>query len=199
MALRKPLTQTILKRSLFIVMILTGVYLVACGANDEIHPSIKKSTISGRLSIQPLYQVEVPATWIKLNDSDRRLDTREPIASWKIASLLVQFHNFDPALRIHPMQQIERWKNQAGSNAIIEVELTAHGGFGGYKLRAYQGDQGTIAYAFQLNETLHKKLNGKEEGADWTVKVTGTKKDLELYANEIEAFVNSLELIEPIR
>lgn len=180
------------------ILLFSTLLFTSCSENLDRIPT-RQEKISGRLSNVPLYQAAVPASWEPIKPTNNISDTKEPLAGWKKDNLLLLFHNFSPELKIAPAQQVERWKKQLGEGTEIEVSLTAHGGFGGLRLIGFNEQKSVIAYAFQMNETLRKKLESREAGADWTVKVTGDKASLNANLVEIEEFVNSIELIEPIR
>lgn len=173
------------------------ILCTACSSDEPVAPSTLFS-IQGRRSTEALYQTQVPEGWTLQPDTADRADTRNPLASWKIGSVVVTFHNFSPEMDIPPGAQIQRWKNQM-KNTIEEQTLpTAHGGFGGFRWEAYSNDRGVIAYAMQMNQTLKQKLRS-EGRADWTLKAVGPADEIQALADEIDALANRLELIEPIR
>jgi hypothetical protein len=178
---------------LFLMLLLL---LTACSMEEPSASFMHR--IKGRLSKEDLYQTQVPEDWKLQPDSADRNDTRNPLASWKKGSVVITFHNFSPDMAIPPGAQVQRWKNQM-KNAVEEETLpTAHGGFGGFRWEAYGNDQGVIAYAMQMNQTLKQKLRS-EGRADWTLKAVGPSDELEAMRDEIDAVANRLELIEPIR
>lgn len=174
------------------------IFLCACSTDET--PSAPEQ-LSGRAG-SFLYHAAVPDSWIRQPESASILDTREPLASWKSGDVLIVFHNFPGEARIAPQQQVDRWKKQLQPLDFEEVTKVAHGGFGGLRLEAYSQDKGVIAYAYQINDTHYQKLTRSqrlEERSDWTIKATGSKHSLTDVANELHQFVESLELIEPIR
>lgn len=176
--------------------------LPSCSSDEAQKFPAHPIEIQGRASSIPLYKAEVPSDWLALPESKNLEDSREALASWKTGECLIYFHNFPGELRIDPLQQIERWKKQMGPLDSEEVVIVSHGGFGGFLLEAYSKDKGVIAYAFKMNDGHYQKLtrqNRKEERADWTIKATGPKACLEELKPALDHFVESLELIEPIR
>lgn len=174
------------------------IFLTACSTEES---SLTSEQIRGREG-KFLYQATIPEHWIRQPDSLSLKDTREPVASWKAHDVLIVFHNFPGDTQIAPEQQVIRWKKQLQPLDYEEVEKVSHGGFGGLRLEAYSRDKGMIAYAFSMNSSLYQKLTRKqqfEERSDWTVKATGTKEALTDEAESLHRFVESLELIEPIR
>ncbi len=188
-----------LDRYLFAILLFLPI-LTSCNGENEEYPSTHEITINGRLSLQPLYRADLPDDWTEGKTTKNISDTREPIASWDKGGIHIVLHNFSPETKITPAQQTSRWKSQWKNGAIEEVQV-AHGGFGGLKFIAFNNDAGVIAYAFSLYNGHVQKLNSKglkEESADWTLKATGSKEDLIAIENELDRFVNSLELIQPI-
>lgn len=174
------------------------IFLFACSTEED--PLIQEQ-LRGRTGTF-LYHAAVPDHWIRQPDTASLLDTREPVAAWKNGEILIVFHNFPGDTRIAPEQQVDRWKKQLQPLDYQEVTKVAHGGFGGLRFEGYHQDRGVIAYAYTMNDTHYQKLtrsNRLEERSDWTVKATGTKQDLTDAASELHQFVESLELIEPIR
>jgi hypothetical protein len=173
--------------------------LSSCSSEDT-HSDLV--LLRGRESARPIYRAEPPPHWTALPESASIKDSREPIASWKSGEVLIVFHNFPGDIKIDPMQQVARWKKQITSIEHEELFRVSHGGFGGVSFEAYNQDKGMIAFAFKLNDLLYQKLtqqNKVEERADWTLKATGPKDALREIEPELTRFVDSIELIEPIR
>lgn len=179
-------------------LFLSAVLMLSSCSNNEPHASHPIHSIAGRLSLNLLYQTQVPENWILQQESDDKKDTRVPLAAWKKGSVVITFHNFSPELAIPPGAQVQRWKNQLKGIIEEETTSTAHGGFGGFRWEAYSPDQGVIAYAMQMNNTLKQKLRS-EGRADWTLKAVGPPEEIQDLADEIDLIASHLELIESIR
>lgn len=179
-------------------LFLTGVLLLSGCSTEDTQIAPPHQRIAGRLASDPLYQAQVPEDWTLQLDSSDRKDTRNALVTWKKGNVIITFHNFSPDLAIPPGAQVQRWKNQMKAMIEEETTPTAHGGFGGFRWEAYAADQGVIAYAMQMNNTLKQKLRS-EGRADWTLKAVGPPAEIQSMADEIDAVANQLELIEPIR
>lgn len=179
-------------------LFLSAVFLLSGCSPEESQNTMPFHQMAGRLSSDPLYQTQVPEDWVLQPESADRKDTRNPLATWKKGNVIITFHNFSPDLAIPPGAQVQRWKNQLKDAIEEETTPTAHGGFGGFRWEAYSSDQGVIAYAMQMNNTLKQKLRS-EGRADWTLKAVGPPTEIQSLADEIDAVANQLELIEPIR
>lgn len=167
-------------------------------------PAQKKPVyLLGRLSKNPIYQVQVPLDWEKNIPEIPSKDTKDPIATFYVDQVTISIHNFPTQKiedRIYPEAQIERWKDQKKWE-VLDTSPYTNGGFGGFFLEAYTKDgQGCFAYALQLTPSLFRAISENEidKKADYTIKVTGPSKTLQDLKTKIEQFADSFEWIEPI-
>jgi hypothetical protein len=161
----------------------------------------------------PIYRIDVPGGWSRLDPSDQMdlSDTREPICSFSLGSILMVIHNF-PSIRaderIPPGAQVQRWQQQFSSldSVPVRINQTAFSGYAGLFFSA-QGKQkkrhlGVIAWSVLLDPEHYRLLarseSSEQKRADITIKVTGVPEQLELYRDEIASFAESFELIEGI-
>lgn len=176
----------------------------SCGSPEP--PSIIKAhltTLCGRASETPIYQAEVPLSWKKISpESHQNLsDTTLPICSFETGNILITVHNFPYTSleqRIPPEAQITRWKEQFHIHDG-DVKSFAHGGFGGFRLEAYDPyGKGMIAYAMQMTTSLFRVAEYSDIKADYTIKAVGPAQEIEAERSSIDAFAISFELIQPL-
>lgn len=188
-----------------ILPLLLLLALSACGS-DERPPEIKtrQTTLCGREMGRPLYQAEISLNWKKIEPGSHQnlSDTTLPICSFEKGNILITVHNFPISSleqRIPPLAQITRWKEQQFHTHNGDVTPSAHGGFGGFRLEAYDPyGKGMIAYAMQMTPSLFRAIQDPQIKADYTIKAVGPSSEIEAERNAIDAFANSFELINPI-
>lgn len=188
-----------------------------CQENGADLPSLKVS-IPGRLG-KEIYYAEVPVHWKSIPPSPEQnlQDTTLPIYTFLIGkepSIRLTVHTFPGyslETRIPPETQIKRWEKQF-QDPHADITKTAHGGFGGYRIEAYnkhsKRPSALLGYSMQLNSQLFQILeipHTEEEKevffemrADYTIKAVGSPEMILRYRKEIDAFAESFELIDPI-
>lgn len=173
------------------------------------------NSIYGR-NHQNIYRAQIPEKWKRLDPAfDQDLsNSMLPICSFQIEDILLTVHNFPSNTleeRISPKAQIERWKTQI-SSTNYNIEPYAHGGFGGYRLEAHGQKEkkliALLAVSMQLTPVLYRTLlypsnlqethNFPEMRSDYTLKAMGPAEQIEAHREEINAFFDSFELIDPI-
>lgn len=160
----------------------------------------------------PVYRARVPHDWQRHDPSPATdlTDTTQAIARFTIqdgdAHIDINIHNFPSDTleqRIPPSAQVARWQRQLAttSEAAIVVNPTAHGGFSGLEFTA----PGVMAWSLQITPDHYRSLSKppdtplqRQMRADYTIKVTGPPHMVSHYAQEIEVFARSFELIEEI-
>lgn len=180
------------------------LFFTACSSPERpAEIRMRHFTLCGRDSGPSIYQAEVPISWEKIAPlSHQNLsDTTIPICSFATGNILITVHNFPYSSleqRIPPSAQIQRWIAQF-QDQDADVTSSAHGGFGGFRLEAYdpQG-KGVIAYAMQMTPSLFRAVVNPQIKADYTIKAVGPSEEITREKRAIDAFAGSFELINPI-
>lgn len=152
------------------------------------------------------YRAWVPSSWVDRvrYSKDHLEDTTLPTLSLEWDDVSVVFHPFPTAYkeqRIPPEAQIARWQRQTGEEGFVEP--ISIGGFYGYRFEA-GNEKAVLAFALALRGEHYQALTGsflpREEHlrSEYTVKAVGSKRALELLKSDIEGFVESIHLINPI-
>jgi len=168
----------------------------------------------GQTVRRPVYRAKVPLNWTQINPKDEEAlhDTKKPIVSFVLdEALFVTVHTFPSSSleeRIAPEAQIERWKEQIGSQDCT-VQRVSYGGFSGLFLEATKDQKAVLAWSLQLDldhyqtlhflaQTLEEEEHYKQMAADYTIKVTGPIDEINKRQIELFLFAESFELIQPI-
>lgn len=194
-------------------MLLALIFL--CSSCSSPPPSLPPwQDIAGRdrRAQTPIYRVRVPHDWQRHEPSPTTdlADTTQAIACFTIQDgdqhIDIAIHNFPSDTleqRIPPSAQVARWQRQLAktSEAVIVIRPIAHGGFSGLEFTA----PGIMAWSLQLTPEHYRSLSRppdtplqRQMRADYTIKATGPSQMVSQYAQEIEGFARSFELIEEI-
>ncbi len=199
-----------------------SLFLVGCQENSR-HSAKgwKTEEINGRSKF-PIYEVQVPESWKKLESTGDNLeDTKTPLVTFLFTednqTFTVTIHNFplhDIDEQVPPLVQVDRWKRQFETLDSRESELKPVA-FGGYTGQFFKGvgifkgkKMEMMAWSLQLPTEHYRALSHPESAldkfkfdqmrSDVTIKVLGPDKLVELHREDIEKFVNSFHMIEAI-
>lgn len=210
---------------LFKLFRLPGILLffLGCSSVPEGTPAnwqeISARNVANSLHRPAIYHAQVPVGWERIDpDPDHSLeDTTKPICEYLIhegsIKARITIHTFPivpSGPRIPPIAQINRWKSQFQELDPLSVCIypESHGGFSGLGLTAegvYQNEQVTmmawsmvLAQEFVAKLELHGNALDRYKLADFTIKIVGNSKLIEINRVDIMRFFKSFELIDEL-
>lgn len=171
----------------------------------------REEFLNGSLIKRPVYRALAPKNWRREDSGDLR-DTRTANAIFfPEEEVKITVHSFPSSSlgeRIPLVHQIDRWKKQM-PYSTFEIQKVSQNGFYGLLLISSNEKKVVVASAMQLDPDHYQNLlflsHDPEEkeyyrqmSSDYTIKASGSTSLIKKHFPDIQAFMNSFELIEGI-
>lgn len=191
------------------------ICLLFCSCHEQARTNERTVIITGREPERiPLYRIKVPENWTvefpspEISLIDSRLSLLECST---LEGIKITIHNFpadDPAMRIPPQAQLQRWKQQFTPIDPTSVLVTpqSFSGYKGFLLEAEGNIKGepaaVMGWALQIGSDHYRNLSytdlPNQMRADITIKAKGSPEAVALHKSAIRRFARSFELIEEV-
>ncbi len=209
-------------RQKIILLIFLGIFVSSC---NDVSPQSQKGwrleEINSRLH-QPIYIVNVPDNWKRLDPSTTSLgDTRVPLVTYIFSenkeTFTITIHNFplqDIQDQVPAYAQVERWKRQfdsldQGETELVKISYAGYTGLFFKGIGIYKGNQEMmLAWSLLISPENFRALIHPDSPAfktiydqmrsDITIKVLGPVDIVSKHRDEIEKFASSFHMIQEI-